>query len=265
MSKDLNADYGKEGASENRFTFASFNDRIKRVKIRLTSARGQDDEVACFFVQGLEKWALLNCTTDYTTFRAQLPFSTLEQVLFHKAKIVDELEKALVPESQCLEPLLDLITLLAKDLQGEFDSSRLLAQISGLICLEQDAKTIEFLYNSVAHIFKYQARDLDLNRVFFLFKNQLLDKKEHIRSFAAECLGFLMRMHAGAHDFFKVIFDDLEDTAERTVNAQNHYSHGLTHLFFELIKVCSFCASSLYTRPFAASKQYTPLSLFKSQ
>jgi hypothetical protein len=231
--KDLNTELGKDG-STNRFKFASFNDRIEKVKIDFAGKRGHDDDIACYFVEGLEKWAQLNCTTDFDRFRSTLPYSTLEQVLFHKSKILKELEDALVPGSLCLEPLADLVTLLAKDLQGEFDSMILLERIVLIISVEQDARTIEHLYNSVAHIFKYQARNLDLHKVFSLFKQQLQDKKEHIRSFAGECLAFLMRKNASSLNFYQVVLSDLE---AKGPDAQESYIQGLTLLFFEIVKV----------------------------
>lgn len=253
--KDLNTELGKDG-STNRFKFASFNDRIEKVKIDFTAKRVLQDDVSCFFVQGLEKWAQLNCTTDFNRFRSTLPYSTLEQVLFHKEKILASLEEALIPGSLCLEPLSDLVTLLAKDLQGEFDSLVLLERIVLLISLEQDAKTIEYLYNSVAHIFKYQARNLDLGKVYNLFKKQLRDKKEHIRSFAGECLAFLMRRNAGSIEFYEVMIMDLKEGGDI---AQENYIQGLTLLFFEIVKV-NFSISNL----FLASKQFAPFSICQS-
>lgn len=211
-------------SGENRFKYASFNERIKKVKIRIKQT---NDETACYFIDGLEKWSTLNCTAQFSDFYGKVAYSTLEQVLHHKNEITDNIIQALIPDSLCLESLLDLTVLLAKDLQDDFDTLRVLERIASLISTEKDPIALEHLYNCVAHLFKVQANTVTAENVFKIFKHQLYDKKAHIRTFAAQCLAFLFRKSSCEYEFI------IKDLSSRECQ---EYCEGQALLFFEIIK-----------------------------
>ncbi|TPX60594.1 hypothetical protein PhCBS80983_g01757 [Powellomyces hirtus] len=188
----------------NRFRFQPFRERVKSVKIDITHRivrqhEQTEGEDGSFFIEGLDRWQELNCTGHFTLFlRDVRPFaSSLVQILYHKDVIVETILKhLLVPSSLALEPLLDLITALARDLQDECYCyfPRMFTATVKLLDTP-DLKLAEHVFNTLAYLFKYLAKELlvDIIPTFELLSPLLSNSKPFIRRFAAEAFGSLLR------------------------------------------------------------------------
>ncbi|KAI8611937.1 armadillo-type protein [Chytriomyces sp. MP71] len=158
---------------DTRVQFQSFSERIPEIKIdsvhRIASknvvinATSSEDVDECFFVDGLAHWQDLNSTAEFTSFRREVSkyAQSLQQILYHQKEIVDAIVKYLENQNAlAAEPLLSLVTLLARDLQEEFFPyfPRVLQTILTLI-QKTDARLLEAIFNSIAYLFKYLSRE----------------------------------------------------------------------------------------------------------
>ncbi|KAJ3039093.1 U3 snoRNP protein [Rhizophlyctis rosea] len=226
----------------NRFRFAPFRERVKNVKIdvvhRLVRGEGEPDENDSHFKQCLERWTELNITITFTHFvRAVRPYTlSLVQILYHKDKIVTLLASSLDEAgSLAYEPLLELCTALAKDLQEEFYPhfpticSSILKMLSS-----PDIKVLEAAFSALAYQFKYLWKELllDIIATYQLLEPYLKDNKPFIRRFAAEAFGFLLRKVKGqaAEMTYRHIVQSLR------VDSRAEYCEGVSLLFYETIK-----------------------------
>ncbi|KAJ3068143.1 U3 snoRNP protein [Podochytrium sp. JEL0797] len=204
MSMELN-----KGGGANRYKFQTFTDRLKTIKIDSVHKVVQNnvgihstnsDAVECFFVDGIAHWAELNMTAEFSAFRRDVyhKAQSLEQILYHQKEIVDLLVLHLEKDSStgAAEPLLNLVTLLARDLQEEFFPyfPRVLKSILTLIH-KNDAKLLEAIFNSIAYLFKYLSREVseDVLPTFKIFQTVFEDHRPYIRLFGAEAFGFIVR------------------------------------------------------------------------
>ncbi|KAI9252331.1 hypothetical protein BDA99DRAFT_563365 [Phascolomyces articulosus] len=233
-----------EGATK-RFKFQSFNTLVDRIKVdvvrRSRLVEEDPDEYDSFFYQALLSWKDMNLTRHFTTFQREMtPLAkTLPSIIYHKDQIVDVLEKHLqVKDSTALDALLDLVTKLAKDLEGEFYPyfPRLFSAMLPLVH-HRDVRLLENLFNAIAYLFKYLARQIlpDLSSTFTLISSLLGEdhkQKPYIRHFTAEAFAFLLRKTRGK-EFAAITQHILESLRE---NPSEQYIEGLAMLFFECMK-----------------------------
>ncbi|KAI8146751.1 armadillo-type protein [Fennellomyces sp. T-0311] len=231
--------------TKKRFKFQSFNTLVDRIKVdvvRRSRLVDEDpDEFDSFFYQALLSWKDLNMTKHFTTFQREMtPLAkTLPSIIYHKDQIVNVLEKHLqVQDSMALDALLDLVTKLAKDLEGEFYPyfPRLFAAMLPIV-YSRDFRILECLFNAIAYLFKYLARQIlpDLCSTFSLISRLLGEdhkQKPYIRHFTAEAFAFLLRKTRGK-DFAKITQHILASLRE---NPSEQYIEGLAMLFFECMK-----------------------------
>lgn len=205
--------------------------------------RREDDpeEYGSYFNEALEEWKEKNLTTHFSLFvrDIQMYVKTLPSILYHKERLVECIEKHLqVPDSLALEPLLDLTTKLAKDLEAEFYPyfGKIFAAIVPLI-KHRDVRLLESVFNSIAYLFKYLSKQLatDLCPTFAMLTPLLGEdnqQKPYIRHFAAESFAFLLRKARG-----KDLTHIMEYILERVRKEPNEeFVEGVSMLFFECIK-----------------------------
>ncbi|RIA94698.1 hypothetical protein C1645_709313 [Glomus cerebriforme] len=238
MSKELNTGDGK-----NRYKYQTFNERVKNIKIDVSSrdkSTQENSEASSFFQESLESWKEFNLTRDFAIFVSEVSqyCQSLPQLLYHKEKIVEILEKNLrVENSLALEPLLDLVTKLAKDLEIEFYSyfERIFACIIPLTKY-RDIKILECTFNCIAYLFKYLIKQIinDLCPSYRLIA-PLLGKeyqKPYIQRFAAESFAFLLRKARG-NNLTKIVNFIIDSIYE---SPSEIYCRGLSILFSEAAK-----------------------------
>ncbi|GBB97092.1 hypothetical protein RclHR1_02910020 [Rhizophagus clarus] len=238
ISKELNSGDGK-----NRYKYQPFNVRVKSIKInasRRDKITPDSEALDSFFQESLESWKELNLTRHFAIFVREVSqyCQSLPQLLYHKEKIVEILENNLkVEDSLALEPLLDLVTKLAKDLEIEFYSyfERIFACIIPLT-KHRDIKTLECTFNCIAYLFKYLIKQIinDLCSTYRLIA-PLLGKeyqKPYIQRFAAESFAFLLRKARGNHlkEIVNFIIASIHESPSEI------YCRGLSILFSEAAK-----------------------------
>ncbi|KAJ3024120.1 U3 snoRNP protein [Thoreauomyces humboldtii] len=227
----------------NRFRYQSFRERVKSVKIDVTHRVVQhyekvEEEDGSYFVDGIARWQDLNCTGHFTQFlRDVRPLSSsLVQLLHHKDTIVRIILRHIeVENSLAWEPLLDLTTCLVRDLQDEcFPHFHQIFTTIVHLLETPDLKLTELVFNTLAYLFKYLARNLlaDINATFDLLAPLLSERKEFIRRFAAEAFGSLLRKlpKDTADAVYKHIFDFVWESSEESA------VQGASLLFSESLK-----------------------------
>ncbi|XP_065909347.1 small subunit processome component 20 homolog isoform X2 [Dysidea avara] len=220
------------------FKFKSFSERIANIQIdvshRVNEATGDGTEET-HFSSALKKWRELDCTIDFVRFSQEVTpmVSSLPQLVHHKNEIVDTLKKHLqVQQNLAYEALLDLVVQLARDLQSDFypHFKEFFTIITSLLRI-QDASLIEQAFTTLAYLFKFLWRYLlkDIGDVF-LYYSELLEEsqKPHIKQFAAESIGFLLRKVRNHDNLFHTIFTALGQNPE--------LSEGIGLVLFEMFK-----------------------------
>lgn len=247
MKKRQRSSKGNE--SEFRpFRFQSLTERLNNININVvhriryherTDVNDIDNTThSSHFHDAVEHWSTLNCSESFSRLEKQLkPLSgSLEQVVFNRKQIVDELHHLLTQQDPLVtESLLDLIVQLARDLQGDFYlyyKEFLFADIVGLLLGSKDHKTrkqnaeintnlLEQVFQCLTYLFKYLWRIMlkDLAQLYELYSKLLFSPKdintttknyEYIRSFAAESFAYLLRKIENYQPFVDYLFDRRE-------------------------------------------------------
>ena len=97
---------------------------------------------------------------------------SLAQLVYHKEKVMELLKEHLQdPEGLALEPLLDLVVQLARDLEGDFYphfSDFFKIFLSLLSRFSQDVTVLECIFTTLGYLFKFLWRDMvkDIRNVF---------------------------------------------------------------------------------------------------
>ncbi|KAI1124627.1 armadillo-type protein [Nemania abortiva] len=199
---------------------------------------------------GLEKWAELNLSKGFTSFKRELQplCDSLPQILHFETRIMDLLEKYIsAQDMESLEPLFDLLTAFAHDLGTRFEKHypRALSLIIQIASRPQDAAVVEWTFACLAFLFKYLSKLLvpDLRPTYDLLA-PLLGKARnpaYITKFAAEALSFLVKKAAAPANREKALVPFIEhvrdDFAASRDNRQlEMYYHGLMTMFAEGVK-----------------------------
>ncbi|OTB06602.1 hypothetical protein M426DRAFT_20700 [Hypoxylon sp. CI-4A] len=224
-------------------------DPLRRVRRHDLDAENLETTTS-YFKNGIEKWADINISKDFTLFRRDVrPFcDSLPQILHFQDNIVELLVKYISKhDKESLEPLLDLLTALAHDLGTRFEKHypTALSLIVGVASRPQDAAVIEWTFGCLAFLFKYLSKLLvpDIRPTFDALA-PLLGKSRnppHIARFAAEALCFLVRKAATPSHREKSLPKLVEHVrldleSSRDSRQFGLYHHGLMTMFAEAIK-----------------------------
>ncbi|KAI1272906.1 armadillo-type protein [Xylaria sp. FL0933] len=224
-------------------------DPLRRVRRHDLDAEDLDTTTS-YLRNGLEKWAELNLSKGFTSFKRELQplCDSLPQILHFEGRIMDLLEKYIsMQDLESLEPLFDLLTAFAHDLGTRFEKHypRALSLIIQVASRPQDAAVIEWTFACLAFLFKYLSKLLvpDLRPTYDLLA-PLLGKGRtpaHITKFAAEALSFLVKKAATPANkekslapFIQHVRDDF--AADRDNRSLELYYHGLMTMFSEAVK-----------------------------
>ncbi|KAG0304218.1 U3 snoRNP protein [Dissophora globulifera] len=246
MEDSATAKVLNEGQGANRYKYQSFNVRVNQLKIKITRQVGTTEASTVtsgsFFNDSLEEWKELNLSAPFVRFGLDVRnyCQTLPQLLYHKDDVVQLLINHLNEANVlALEPILDLTTQLAKDLDQElfpyFDS--LLAAILPLVEF-RDVSVIEWAFNCIASLFKKYSEQLrkDLRPTFkrlapFLGEDN--SQKPYLRNFAAESFSFLIRKAPLDHlrEILTYILSQLQESPTED------FVEGIAKLLFETVKL----------------------------
>uniref|UniRef100_W8AID2 Small subunit processome component 20 n=1 Tax=Ceratitis capitata TaxID=7213 RepID=W8AID2_CERCA len=230
--------------NSNTFRFKSFADRVNEIDIRRLALyrighENEDlpeEENETHFHQTLKKWIVLNLTDEFGQFsRKCLKIVTLPQLIHKKDFVVDLLlERLATATNLSLQPLLELLYVLGRDLREDFYPyfQRVLDR---LICLlnTQDAEQLEWTLVCLAYLFKALKPYLKKNiGVVFHAILPLLDEQryeEHVTNFAVECFSFIAR---DVRDYRKFLDFVLDTVAHEQVDS----IAGCGRLLFEIVR-----------------------------
>ncbi|XP_011180810.2 small subunit processome component 20 homolog [Zeugodacus cucurbitae] len=228
----------------NTFRYKSFADRVNEIDIRRLALYRigheneelPEEENETSFHQTLKKWIVLNLTDEFGQFsRRCLKVVTLPQLVHKKDFVIDLLlERLSTATTLSLQPLLELLYVLARDLREDFYPyfQRVLDR---LICLlnTQDAEQLEWTLVCLAYLFKALKPYLKKNiGVVFHAILPLLDEQryeEHVTNFAVECFSFIAR---DVRDYRKFLDFVLDTVAREQVDS----IAGCGRLLFEIVR-----------------------------
>ena len=198
----------------------------------------------------LLEWAEINLSQNFVDFVLATRDSceTLPQVVHHADLIMDNLEKHIKKDDALsLEPLLNLLTHLARDLGPRFECyfGRAVTIICDIASANKDVSVVEWCFNSLAWLFKYLSRLLvtDLRRLYDLMA-PLLGKtrqKHFIMRFAAEAFSFLIRKastmyHKSQEPLNLILSHIVDDIASLSDMERDRYTESIISLIFESIR-----------------------------
>ncbi|XP_026828311.1 small subunit processome component 20 homolog [Ooceraea biroi] len=222
----------------NTFQFKPFSERITEIDVDIfhhVRHRNEDisEEIQTYFHETLQKWNVLNLTEDYTTFKKQVRnIVTLPELLHRKRYVIDMLMEYLKKrDSLFLQPILELIVAVARDLQKDF-YEYFPEFLSEIVCLLQtkDAEQIEYTFTTLAYLFKYLWRYLirNVRTVLALLLPLLADTQPvYINRFAAESFAFVVRKIKDKDSFLKLVLQILRDNVSGVL--------GYGKLLFEVV------------------------------
>uniref|UniRef100_A0A2K5J1T7 Uncharacterized protein n=1 Tax=Colobus angolensis palliatus TaxID=336983 RepID=A0A2K5J1T7_COLAP len=224
--------------TENTYRFLTFAERLGNVNIdiihRIDRTASYEEEVETYFFEGLLKWRELNLTEHFGKFYKEVidKCQSFNQLVYHQNEIVQSLKTHLqVKNSFAYQPLLDLVVLLARDLQMDFypHFPEFFLTITSIL-ETQDTELLEWAFTSLSYLYKYLWRLMvkDMPNIYSMYSTLLAHKKLHIRNFAAESFTFLMRKVSDKNALFNLMFLDLDKHPEKV--------EGVGQLLFEMCK-----------------------------
>ncbi|XP_003702176.2 small subunit processome component 20 homolog [Megachile rotundata] len=205
----------------NTFQFKPFSERINEVDVdvfhRVAHRNEENDEVETYFHETLQKWNFLNLTEGYCSFKKEVrDVVTLTQLINQKEFVVNKLIEYLKKKDiSFLQPILELVVAVSKDLQKEFYEyfPKFLTVMIDLLHTK-DTDQIEYTFTSLAYLFKFLWRYLIKNvKTVFDFLLPLLEDTQpaYINNFAAESFAFVVRKIKDKESFLKLVLQILED------------------------------------------------------
>ncbi|CAH2980138.1 unnamed protein product [Chilo suppressalis] len=227
--------------STNTFRFIPFAERINAIDIRhaalyhIEHAYTQHpEENDSHFHLAIQKWYALNLTENFKKFRKEVfGIVTVPQILHKKDEVFGILEKYLNLEDQlCLQPLLEILVSLAKDLRDDFypQFPKFLDILIKLLNTK-DAERLEWALICLAFLFKilkpYLKKDIAtvLKRIIPLLSEA---HPQYINNFAAESFAFVVRDIRDKKKFIELLLT-YQKTNDDAVT-------GCGHLIFEIIR-----------------------------
>lgn len=166
----------KKSKEKNPFKFQGFCERIANIKVdishrveRTASELGEESDTFC--KEALDKWIELHCTVHFQDFLKEVRplVQTLAQLIHHKNQIISVLMKhLLIQETLALEPLLDFMVQLARDLQNDFypHFEELFKVFTTLLSRNAlNSEALEQIFMCIGYLFKflwrYMVKDMD--------------------------------------------------------------------------------------------------------
>ncbi|CAH0545672.1 unnamed protein product [Brassicogethes aeneus] len=225
----------------NTFKFQSFSERISNIDVDVFHKVGHEyetetEENECYFYQAIDKWSVLNLTDGYSKFCREVHvrnYITLPQLLLSKEHVIQTLLKHLkFKDPLFLQPLLDIVVAVAKDLQKDFYQyyPEFLEVLIELL-QTKDTEQLEWTFTTLAYLFKILWRSLvkDINSVFVALVPLLSDSQpEYINNFAAESFAFVARKVKDKKAFLKLLL--------KVVKSKKDGVSGCGKLLYEVVK-----------------------------
>ena len=162
----------------NTFRFKGFHERIGAIKIdvihKIQKSTETPEDEDTFFYEALAKWTELNCTLHFQDFASKVkPYvQSFAQLVYHEEQVIALLKEHLqIRESLAVEPLLDLVVQLSKDLQADFYphfSNFFRIFLSLLKFYWRDTEILECTFTTMCYLFKFLWRFMvkDIDNVF---------------------------------------------------------------------------------------------------
>ncbi|XP_059048570.1 small subunit processome component 20 homolog [Achroia grisella] len=225
----------------NTFRFIPFAERINGIDIRHAALyhiehvyAKQPDENETHFSLALQKWYGLNLTENFKRFRKEVfGIVTVPQLVHRKEDVVVILERYLkLEDGLCLQPLLEILVSIAKDLRSDFYPyfPRFLDILIKLLDTK-DAERLEWTLICLAFLFKvlkpYLKKDIAivLKRIIPLLSD---NQPQYINNFAAESFAFVTRDIRDKKKFIELLLSYLKRNEDAIT--------GCGHLIFEIIR-----------------------------
>jgi U3 small nucleolar RNA-associated protein 20 len=249
----------KGTAHQKNHRWESFTTKISKLssldpirKVRRHDIDAEDlSTTTSYLKSGLEKWQELNMSEGFVAFSKEEVITgcdSLPQILHFEDEIMETLVAYIEKrERESLEPLLELVTDLAHDLQERFEKhyQKILELVTSIAGTPQDVEVIEWSFTCLAFMFKYMSKRLVPNlRPTFDIMAPLLGKHRqppHIARFAAEAMSFLIKK-AGApakrgEALPLIVLHVKSDLASISESKEfGLYYHGIMTLFAEAMK-----------------------------
>ncbi|KAK6627166.1 hypothetical protein RUM44_009643 [Polyplax serrata] len=226
--------------NNNRFKFIPFSERISNVNIDVFHRvphpfEEESAEEFTYFHLALRKWTVLNLTGKWKAFRKEIGYNTqtLPQLLNSKEKIIDAfLQNIRLQDELSLQPVLELMVALVKDLRHEFYPfySKILKELLHLLKFK-DPDVLESTFTCLAYIYKYLFRELvkDLDKVLLDLVPLLNENNpDYVRDFAAQSFSFVARKVKDKEKLLSLVL--------YAVQTSPQISLGCSQLLFEMMK-----------------------------
>eukprot|EP00890_Picochlorum_soloecismus_P003078 jgi/Picsp_1/3771/NSC_06606-R1_u3 snornp protein utp20 len=191
-----------------RHRFKTFRQRIDEVNIDVYKSLVPRRDTplpgsSSFFHEKLIHWRELNAAHDWLECCSEVQqlSATLPQLVHHQEEILESLLKRLKMEyALSLEPILDLLSVLSRDLGADFlpHLETVLEKLCNLIVnqgADRDPEVLGHIFTSVSSICKHLARFLIVDLKPLMKMTSILRHHHsiHVRKFTADALGFLVR------------------------------------------------------------------------
>ncbi|CAH2234809.1 jg13226 [Pararge aegeria aegeria] len=225
----------------NTFRFIPFAERINAIDVRHAALyhienvyASQPNENESHFHLAIQKWHGLNLTEKFKKFKKEVyGIVTVPQLIHKKDEVLQLLENYLKLEDQlCLQPLLEILVSLAKDLRIDFypHFPKFLDILIDLLNTK-DAERLEWTLVCLAFLFKtlkpYLKKDIGvvLTRIIPLLSEA---HPQYINNFAAESFAFVARDIRDKKKFIDLILNYLQ--------INDNAITGCGHLIFEIVR-----------------------------
>lgn len=203
-----------------------------------------------YFRNGLERWADTNIAKGFHAFkRGAFPLcDSLPQILHFQDELMKLFEEHISTcESDSLEPLLDLLTALARDLGLRFEKhyETALNLLAGVVSKPQDATVVGAAFAALSFLFKYLSKHVTPNLIpTYDVLARLLGKTKqspHTVRLTAESMSFLVTKAAAPSyrdSSLRAIVEHVRLDLNSTVGSREFdlFSHGLMAMFAGAIK-----------------------------
>ncbi|XP_050683521.1 small subunit processome component 20 homolog [Leptidea sinapis] len=225
----------------NTFRFVPFAERINSIDIRhaalyhiehVYASQPEDNET--HFHLAIQKWHALNLTENFKKFKKEVfGIITVPQLIHKKEDVIKLLQQYISLDDQlCLQPFLEILVSLAKDLRSDFypyfpDILDILIKLLDT----KDAEKLEWTLICLAFLFKilkpYLKKDITLvlTRIIPLLSET---KPQYINNFAAESFAFVARDIKDKKKFVESLLSYLEKHDDALT--------GSGHLIFEILR-----------------------------
>ncbi|BDA46529.1 probable small subunit processome component 20 homolog at N-terminal half [Coccomyxa sp. Obi] len=212
---DYNSDHDFDDVAEaprkrqRRHTFKIFAQRVAEVDVdvyRRAPVRSEPlPGATSFFQEELQKMRELHTTSDFLQAAAALNplVQTLPQLVHHKDAVVEILLGAVrMDAALSLEPILALLSVLARDLLDDFVPyvPRVINALTNLVeqGADREPELLQHVFGCLSSLFRHLVRQLAADLAAQLARTARLryHRADHVRRLAAQSAGYLFR-HAG--------------------------------------------------------------------